>query len=426
MNEKVSLLFEQLRSRWDEAARRKDGETALFLGLSSEEIERIVEAGTILRAQAGETIVKEGDAGKDLFLILSGAAAVRRYVNGEPRDLVQLQAGEIFGELAFLGGVPRTADIVAVAPSEFFSLSRETFLRAGASAPSAAFGVLLNIALALCQRLATTTDVQTDVLTRAERMKTQQEIDRRRTLSQMVAGVAHEINTPLGIANHAASIVTELVGELAKAQPESARATLDDIVAACRLLQDNIARADRLVQTFKTLSVSQAADKLDKANLLQLTRDTADLYRLKARSSGLVIMVNDRLEGADDAWEGYTGHYAQILLNLLTNVDRYAYPEETGGKVEIDVATQGQGFVVTVRDFGRGIAQADLRHIFEPFFTTGRGKGGTGLGLSIVKNLVEESLNGRISAHSTPGAGVEMQIELPRAVTSKSDQPSAL
>ncbi len=421
MSERVSLLFERLRSRWDGSQQKDGGDTALFLGLSGEEIRRIVEAGTILRAQPGETIVKEGDAGKDLFLILSGAAAVRRYVNDEPRDLVELKTGEIFGELAFLGGVPRTADIVAIAPSEFFSLSREAFLGLGASEPSAAFGILLNIALALCQRLAMTTDVQTDALTRAERMKTQQEIDRRRTLSQMVAGVAHEINTPLGIANHAASIVTELAGDLARAQSESARTTLEDIMAACRLLQDNVARADHLVQTFKTLSVSQAADRLDKARLLQLTRDTADLYRLKARSSGLVISVNDRLEGADDEWEGYTGHYAQILLNLLTNVDRYAYPEEAGGKVDIDVAARPQGFVVTVRDFGRGIAEADLERVFEPFFTTGRGKDGTGLGLSIVKNLVEESLKGRIIARSTPGAGVEMQIELPRAVAAKGD-----
>lgn len=422
MNQTVSLLFERLRSRWAEPAQREDdGGPALFRGLSSGEITRILEAGAILRAQAGETIVKEGEAGTDLFLVLSGAVAVRRYVNDEPRNLVELKSGEIFGEVAFLGDFPRTADIVAVSPSEIFSLSREAFLRIGATAPTAAFGIVMNIALALCHRLATTTEVQTDVLTRAERMKTQQEIDRRRTLSQMVAGVAHEINTPLGIANHAASIVTELAGDLARAQPESARATLDDIMAACRLLQDNVARADHLVQTFKTLSVSQAADKLDKARLLQLTRDTADLYRLKARSSGLVISVNDRLDGADDEWEGYTGHYAQILLNLLTNVDRYAYPEEAGGKVEIDVAARAQRFVVTVRDFGRGIAQADLEHIFEPFFTTGRGKGGTGLGLSIVKNLVEESLNGRIGARSTPGAGVEMQIELPRVVVPKGD-----
>jgi signal transduction histidine kinase len=421
MSETVSLLFERLRSRWEQTESDDGADTALFLGLASNEVREILGAGTVLRAQPGETIVKEGDAGKDLFLILSGAVAVRRYVNDEPRDLVELQAGEIFGEVAFLGGFPRTADIVAVSPSEIFSLSREAYLRVGDAAPAAAFGILLNIALALCQRLATTTDVQTDVLTRSERMKTQQEIDRRRTLSQMVAGVAHEINTPLGIANHAASIVTELAGDLAKAQPESARATLDDIMAACRLLQDNVARADRLVQTFKTLSVSQAADRLDKTHLLQLTRDTADLYRLKARSSGLVISVIDWLEGADDEWIGYPGHYAQILLNLLTNVDRYAYPEETGGKVEIDVAVRGQSFVVTVRDFGRGIAEADLEHIFEPFFTTGRGRGGTGLGLSIVKNLVEESLSGRITARSKPGAGVEMEIETPRTVVPKSD-----
>lgn len=421
MSEKVSLLFERLRSRWEPTESDVGGDTALFLGLAGNEVREILDAGTVLRAQPGETIVKEGDAGKDLFLILSGAVAVRRYVNDEPRDLVELQAGEIFGEVAFLGGFPRTADIVAVLPSEIFSLSREAYLRVSDAAPAAAFGILLNISLALCQRLATTTDVQTDVLTRSERMKTQQEIDRRRTLSQMVAGVAHEINTPLGVANHAASIVTELAADLAKAQPESARATLDDIMAACRLLQDNVARADRLVQTFKTLSVSQAADRLDKTHLLQLTRDTADLYRLKARSSGLVISVVDRLEGADDEWLGYPGHYAQILLNLLTNVDRYAYPEDMGGKVEIDVAVRGQSFVVTVRDFGRGIAEADLEHIFEPFFTTGRGRGGTGLGLSIVKNLIEESLNGRIGARSKPGAGVEMEIEMPRAVTPKSD-----
>lgn len=421
MSETVSLLFERLRSRWEPTESDVGGDTALFLGLAGNEVREILDAGTVLRAQPGETIVKEGDAGKDLFLILSGAVAVRRYVNDEPRDLVELQAGEIFGEVAFLGGFPRTADIVAVLPSEIFSLSREAYLRVSDAAPAAAFGILLNISLALCQRLATTTDVQTDVLTRSERMKTQQEIDRRRTLSQMVAGVAHEINTPLGVANHAASIVTELAADLAKVQPESARATLDDIMAACRLLQDNVARADRLVQTFKTLSVSQAADRLDKTHLLQLTRDTADLYRLKARSSGLVISVVDRLEGADDEWLGYPGHYAQILLNLLTNVDRYAYQEDMGGKVEIDVAVRGQSFVVTVRDFGRGIAEADLEHIFEPFFTTGRGRGGTGLGLSIVKNLIEESLNGRIGARSKPGAGVEMEIEMPRAVTPKSD-----
>jgi signal transduction histidine kinase len=97
-------------------------------------------------------------------------------------------------------------------------------------------------------------------------------IDRRRTLSQMVAGVAHEINTPLGIANHADGIIADLASDLARApgRDDASRETLDDILAASRLMQESIARADHLVQTFKSLSVSQAVDKLESTHLLRI------------------------------------------------------------------------------------------------------------------------------------------------------------
>jgi signal transduction histidine kinase len=264
--------------------------------------------------------------------------------------------------------------------------------------------------------------VEEDLLLRAEKLKTQQEIDRRRTLSQMVAGVAHEINTPLGIANHAASIISELARDLTKAPGQEAnRETLDDILSASRMMQQNIARAAHLVQTFKTLSVSQAIDKLERTHLRKVTQDTVDLYRLKARSSHLVVSLVDRLGENGDEWEGYPGHYSQILLNLLTNIDRYAYPDGAGGKVEIELRPVGQagrkdGYTVVVRDFGRGIAPDDLDHVFEPFFTTGRGRGGTGLGLPIVRNLVTESLNGEISISSRLGEGTEVLLTLPRIV----------
>lgn len=411
-----------LRARWDDVDKALgQARAGLFCGLSEDERQQVIATGTLLCAQSGDMVLREGDAGNNLFLILSGSVAVRRFVNDAPRDLLTLQAGQIFGELAFLGGVPRTADVVANTEATILVLSRDAFLRISDAAPTTAFAIMFNVALALCQRLAIATDVQTDVLARSEKMKAQQEIDRRRTLSQMVAGVAHEINTPLGIANHAASIVSELARDVAAGR--GGRETLDDIMAACRLLQDNVARADRLVQTFKTLSVSQAIDELAMVHLSQLTRDTVDLYRLKARSSKLVLTVLDRFRGDDDEWQGYPGHYAQILLNLLTNVDRYAYPEETGGAVEIEIGRDdrngaSQGFLLVVRDFGRGVSEAESERIFEPFYTTGRNKGGTGLGLPIVKNLVEESLKGKIAVKSKPGEGFEIRIELPRVVQS--------
>jgi signal transduction histidine kinase len=270
--------------------------------------------------------------------------------------------------------------------------------------------------------------VEEELLLQAEKLKTQQEIDRRRTLSQMVAGVAHEINTPLGIANHAASIISELASDLAKAlgQKASERETLDDILNACRLMQENIGRADRLVQMFKTLSVSQALDNLETVDLRKLTQDVVELYRLKARSSRLAIQVVDNLGRGDDAWEGYPGHYTQILLNLLTNIDRYAYPDGAGGKVEIELGALSRSgsndrYAVVVRDFGCGIAPEHLDHVFEPFFTTGRGKGGTGLGLAIVKNLVTESLRGEIRITSRAGEGTKVFLSLPRITDPPAD-----
>jgi signal transduction histidine kinase len=254
-----------------------------------------------------------------------------------------------------------------------------------------------------------------------EKLKTQQEVARRRSMSQMVAGVAHEINTPLGIANHAASIISDLLSTFAAEveQTLTKREAVQDVLEACRLMQDNIRRADRLVQTFKTLAVSQALDNLETVDLRRLTKDVVELFSLTARSSRLAIRVVDELGRRSEHWEGYPGHYTQVLLNLLTNIDRYAYPDGTGGKVEIvlgvlDRSAGDERYSVVVRDFGRGIAPEHLERVFEPFYTTGRTIGGTGLGLAIVKNLVTESLQGEIRIASRPGEGTEVFLSLPR------------
>jgi signal transduction histidine kinase len=108
------------------------------------------------------------------------------------------------------------------------------------------------------------------------------------------------------------------------------------------------------------------------------------------------------------------------MTNLLTNVERYAYPPGVGGRVDISLAVEPQSseprYLIRVRDYGAGIPAEHLARVFDPFFTTGRGRGGTGLGLAIVYNLVTVALKGAIAIESTPGEGTEVRITLPRTV----------
>ena len=132
-----------------------------------------------------------------------------------------------------------------------------------------------------------------------------------------------------------------------------------------------------------------------------------------------VSIVND-LPGQRGEWLGYPGSLSQVLLNLLGNAQRYAYAEETGGRVDITLATEGSGelgaYRITVRDFGHGIPPENLARIFDPFFTTGRGKGGSGLGMAIVYNIVTVHLAGAITVESTVGTGTTVALSLPRVV----------
>jgi signal transduction histidine kinase len=132
-------------------------------------------------------------------------------------------------------------------------------------------------------------------------------------------------------------------------------------------------------------------------------------------------VVSDHLpaDSSARAWLGYRGSPSQVLLNLLTNIERYAYPNRAGGEVEIvigaDDTHQPPGFVLSVRDFGQGMPAQDVPRAFDPFFTTGRDKGGTGLGLAIVRNLVSDSLKGSVELTSATTAGTSVTIRLPRS-----------
>jgi signal transduction histidine kinase len=255
-------------------------------------------------------------------------------------------------------------------------------------------------------------------------VRDESELARHRSVAQMVAGVAHEINTPLGIMNTAAGMITNRLSSPAMAvlgETPDGQMLLEDLVDASQLIARNVTRAHKLVQDFKKVSVNQITDVREKVKLADVIAETADLFRVGARKSRIEVAITNTLPDQVGEWTGYPGSLSQVLLNLLSNAQRYAYDEGAGGKIDIMVGGDDESgtYRIAVRDFGHGIPPENLPRIFDPFFTTGRGKGGSGLGMAIVYNIVTAQLKGAITVDSTPGEGTTVTFSVPRIVSSE-------
>lgn len=368
-----------------------------FAGLDEQQCRQLAESGRHLQVRAGDLIFREGEPGEHLFIVCVGQVKV--FCEGAQGvvELARLSAGEFFGELALLDREPRSASVRAQSDCELLALSREALLTVLAGNSE----LLGNFLAGLTSTVRRNTERFVEARLEQQRISDQMELERHRSLSQMVAGLAHELNTPLGIVQQAASAVNEA---LASGDPE-------DLADLARLIESNISRAASLVQSFRNLSVRQVTDQLETVRLPAFVDEALGLYRLRARRSRLQLQVIDEL-GEDQIWTGNPGYLTQILLNLLENIDRYAYTE--GGRVDVGLTHQGSVFQVSVRDYGAGISPEHLGKIFEPFFTTGRERGGTGLGLAIVRNLVSDGMGGEIAVLSKLGEGTEVRFSLPR------------
>mgnify|MGYP000863747357 FL=1 len=259
---------------------------------------------------------------------------------------------------------------------------------------------------------------ENELLVRAE-----SENARHRSVAQMVAGVAHEINTPLGVINTAASLLTRWLAEpvmVTLAKTADGQMMAEDLAEAAGLITRNAHRAHKLVQDFKKVSVNQITDVRETTSLAETIEETVNLFRATARQSPMQVLFSNTLPQPRGEWTGYPGSLSQVLLNLLSNAQRYAYPIGAGGRVEIELSANPQGmpegYRITVRDFGQGIPPENLPRIFEPFFTTGRGQGGSGLGMSIVHTIVTAHMKGTIAITSTLGEGTTVTMHLPVAV----------
>ena len=239
------------------------------------------------------------------------------------------------------------------------------------------------------------------------------EVEKQRALTQMVAGVAHEINTPLAIIITAVNIMAR---ELASPVEVTAQRAAE-IAESLELMRLNVERADRLMQDFKKISVSQLKDEKQLFDISEAVEETVGLVLASLKRSQVQVKFHNELASDKKDWMGYRGFLSQVLINLLMNVERYAYPKGMGGIVNVTIALEDEGhYRLSVKDQGMGISKENQTHIFDPFFTTGRSIGGTGLGLAIVHNLVTKDLGGEIKLESEEGKGTEFVVIFPRVI----------
>jgi len=236
------------------------------------------------------------------------------------------------------------------------------------------------------------------------------------SLGSVVAGVAHEVNTPIGVGVTAASSLqraTEQIaikfraGDLKKSDLAD---YIDQAVLSSEILGTNLARAAELVRSFKRIAVDQSSETMGSVELGSYINDVVNSLRpqLKKGRHSIEVHAADQvtLETTPSAlW--------QIVSNLVMNSLVHAYGPGEHGTLQITIQRVGTTDSIVYSDNGRGMPADVRRRIFEPFFTTKRGQGGSGLGLSIVYNLVTKTLGGTITCSSAPGLGTKFTVTFP-------------
>ncbi|PYF03297.1 multi-sensor signal transduction histidine kinase [Rhodopseudomonas faecalis] len=244
------------------------------------------------------------------------------------------------------------------------------------------------------------------------------EAEKLAALGRLVAGVAHEVNSPVGISLTVASSL-EIKTEQFAAEVESGnlrRSSLNDFLKASRdaagQLVANLNRAAELVQSFKQVAADRSYSDRRVFDLADLTEQVITSLKPGLRQQNLALSVDCR---PNLIMNSYPGPYGQVLTNLFFNSVAHAFPNAEGGQVDIKIREAGDDHVeILFEDNGCGMTHDVKRRAFDPFFTTRRDQGGTGLGLHIVYSIVTNRLGGRISLNSEPGEGTRIKIVLPR------------
>ena len=252
--------------------------------------------------------------------------------------------------------------------------------------------------------------------------------ERLAALGGLVAGVAHEVNNPIGISLTVASSFarrTEMFETDLRSEGALRRSQLEDFVRASRdasqQLVANLHRAGELIQSFKQVAADRSHAERRQFSLSEATDQIIASLRPVLKRAPIQLTV-DVPEGL--LINGYPGSYGQILTNLFLNAVNHAFAGGRSGTISISARARGHDDIeINFTDNGAGMTPDVQRQAFDPFFTTRRNEGGTGLGLHIVYNIVTQQLGGRMMLESRPGQGTTFRIIMPRTAKGVADEP---
>jgi signal transduction histidine kinase len=243
-------------------------------------------------------------------------------------------------------------------------------------------------------------------------------------LGAMVAGIAHELNTPIGNSLMAATtfeMQTDDIGQHLASEGVITRKEFEHYIQNARLSVDilsrNLHRAADIVTNFKQVAVDQTSSQRRSFLLAEVVAGNVLTLQPTIKRTPFVI---EQHVPEDLMMESYPGPLGQVITNLINNAIVHAYDGRREGLIAVTAQLSAQGWVtLSVEDHGVGIRREDVPRIFDPFFTTKLGVGGSGLGLNIVHNIVTEVLGGTISVSSELGGGTRFTLMLPMSAPVK-------
>ena len=242
------------------------------------------------------------------------------------------------------------------------------------------------------------------------------ESEKMAALGNMVKGVAHELNTPIGISITAISFFRTEAERLKKLfiQGEMTKKNLseyfDETEALGHSINISLEKAAELIQSFKLVSVEQQQDTMSQFNVRQNFADIAESFSHAFKNKN--IKIKNEIP-SDIRLTSFPGIFYQIYTNLLNNANIHAFDKAAEGLISVQAEQQKNYLVIKFIDNGKGMTDDIKQHLFDAFFTTKRGQGGTGLGMNIVRTLVTEKLAGEIKVDTEVGKGTCFTIQVP-------------